>query len=91
MARLLFVLPLLFLFLNKPFVKYNIIIYNQNQNLSWYFLFQLFIAPRGRSYEDFKKESIKHGWPSFRPEEMITENVILHQDGRMESKCLTHL
>jgi len=51
----------------------------------------LFIAPRGRSYEDFKKESIKHGWPSFRPEEMITENVILHQDGRMESKCLTHL
>lgn len=51
----------------------------------------LFIAPRGRSYDDFKKESIKHGWPSFRPEEIISENVIIHPDGRMESKCLTHL
>jgi len=51
----------------------------------------LFIAPRGRSFEDFKEESVYHGWPSFRPEEMISENVILHDDGRMESVCLTHL
>lgn len=51
----------------------------------------LFIAPRGRSFEDFKEESLKHGWPSFRPEEMVSENVILHDDGRMESRCLTHL
>ena len=51
----------------------------------------LFIAPRGRSFDDFKTESLKHGWPSFRPEEIISENVILHDDGRMESRCLTHL
>merc|ERR1712125_181335 len=51
----------------------------------------LFIAPRGRSFDEFREESIHHGWPSFRPEEMISENVILHENGRMESKCLTHL
>jgi peptide methionine sulfoxide reductase MsrB len=51
----------------------------------------LFVAPRGRSFDDFKEESLKHGWPSFRPEEMVSENVIVHDDGRMESRCLTHL
>merc|ERR1712194_814399 len=51
----------------------------------------LFIAPRGRSFAAFQAESLHHGWPSFRPEEMISENVILHEDGRMESVCLTHL
>jgi len=51
----------------------------------------LFIAPRGRSFAEFQEESLHHGWPSFRPEEMISENVILHDDGRMESVCLTHL
>lgn len=51
----------------------------------------LFVAPRGRSFDDFKEESSRHGWPSFRPEEMVSENVILHDDGRMESRCLTHL
>lgn len=51
----------------------------------------LFIAPRNRTFEEFKEESLHHGWPSFRPEEMVSENVIIHPDGRMESKCLTHL
>ena len=51
----------------------------------------LFIAPRGRTFEEFKDESLHHGWPSFRPEEIVSENVIIHSDGRMESKCLTHL
>lgn len=51
----------------------------------------LFIAPRGRTFDEFKTESLKHGWPSFRPEEMISENVIIHNDGRMESVCKTHL
>merc|ERR1712085_117350 len=32
-----------------------------------------------------------HGWPSFRPEEIVSENVIIHEGGRMESRCLTHL
>ena len=51
----------------------------------------LFVAPRGRTFAEFKEESIHHGWPSFRPEEIISENVIIHDDGRMESRCLTHL
>merc|ERR1712224_386386 len=51
----------------------------------------LFVAPRNRTFEDLKAESLKHGWPSFRPAEIVSENVIIHDDGRMESKCLTHL
>ena len=35
----------------------------------------LFIAPRGRTFEEFKAESISHGWPSFRDEEVVWENV----------------
>jgi hypothetical protein len=30
----------------------------------------LFIAPRGRSFEEFQNESKKHGWPSFRDQEV---------------------
>ena len=30
----------------------------------------LFIAPRGRTFEEFKQESLGHGWPSFRDEEV---------------------
>jgi len=51
----------------------------------------LFIAPRGRSFDEFKKESLHHGWPSFSPEEIVSENVIIHFTGRMKSKCGTHL
>ncbi len=36
----------------------------------------LFIAPRGRSFEEFDAESKAHGWPSFRDDEMIVcDNV----------------
>ena len=31
---------------------------------------ELFVAPRGRSWESFVKESRVHGWPSFRDEEV---------------------
>ena len=31
----------------------------------------LFVAPRGRSWEDFIAESRKHGWPSFRDQEVV--------------------
>lgn len=51
----------------------------------------LFVAPRDRSFEEFVQESLKHGWPSFRPAELVSENVIIHPGGRMESKCGTHL
>jgi hypothetical protein len=33
----------------------------------------LFIAPRGRTFEEFKQESLGHGWPSFRDEEVSGE------------------
>merc|ERR1712232_422427 len=35
--------------------------------------------------------NVEHGWPSFRPAEIVSENVIIHEGGRTESKCLTHL
>ena len=51
----------------------------------------LFVAPRGRSFADFREESRRHGWPSFRPAEVVAGNVILREDGRVESRCRTHL
>ena len=46
----------------------------------------LFVAPRGRTFEEFREESLKHGWPSFRPEELVSENVIIHPGGRSECR-----
>ncbi len=37
----------------------------------------LFIAPRGRSKEDFLQESEAHGWPSFRDQE-VTNKQYFH-------------
>lgn len=51
----------------------------------------VFVAPRGRTFEEFKDQSVRHGWPSFRPKEIVSENVILHDGGRLESKCGTRL
>mgnify|MGYP006127283219 FL=1 len=50
----------------------------------------LFIAPRGRSFEDFQKESKSHGWPSFRDEEVVWENVRCLKDGEAISVDGTH-
>jgi len=51
----------------------------------------LFIAPRGRSFEDFEKESRSHGWPSFRDEEVVWENMRCLQNGEAVSVDGTHL
>lgn len=51
----------------------------------------LFVAPRNRTFEQFRQETESHGWPSFRPEELVSENVIIHDGGRMSSVCGTHL
>ena len=51
----------------------------------------LFEAPIGRSMEAFEQESDHHGWPSFRPEEINSENVIINMGGEMASVCGTHL
>ena len=51
----------------------------------------LFIAPKGRSIDDFIKESKAHGWPSFRDEEVIWENVRCLKNGEAVSVDGTHL
>eukprot|EP00286_Rhodomonas_abbreviata_P000425 CAMPEP_0181290086 /NCGR_PEP_ID=MMETSP1101-20121128/1230_1 /TAXON_ID=46948 /ORGANISM="Rhodomonas abbreviata, Strain Caron Lab Isolate" /LENGTH=261 /DNA_ID=CAMNT_0023394355 /DNA_START=57 /DNA_END=842 /DNA_ORIENTATION=- len=51
----------------------------------------LFIAPRGRSFADFVKESRVHGWPSFRDEEVVWDNVRCLRDGETVSLSGTHL
>lgn len=45
----------------------------------------LFIAPRGRSFAEFVKESKVHGWPSFRDEEVVWDNVRCLRDGECVS------
>lgn len=51
----------------------------------------LFVAPRGRSFEEFEKESNSHGWPSFRDEEVVWANVRTLSDGECVSLAGTHL
>jgi len=35
----------------------------------------LFIAPKGRTLKEFVNESKQLGWPAFRDEEVVWENV----------------
>ena len=51
----------------------------------------LFVAPKGRTFEEFKTESLIHGWPSFRDEEVVWENVRVLKDGETVSLTGTHL
>ena len=52
----------------------------------------LFVAPIGRSTEQFIAESQIHGWPSFRDSEVVWENVrILKNSGETVSADGTHL
>ena len=51
----------------------------------------LFVAPRGRSFDEFVRESKAHGWPSFRDEEVVWENVRVLEGGETVSLAGTHL
>ena len=51
----------------------------------------LFTAPRGRTMEDFVKESRAHGWPSFRDDEVNWEYVRVLPNGETVSVDGTHL
>lgn len=51
----------------------------------------LFVAPKGRSLEEFVAESKSHGWPSFRDEEVVWENVRILPDGETVSVDGAHL
>ena len=52
----------------------------------------LFVAPAGsRSKEAFLQESYAHGWPSFRCDEVVWDNVRILPDGEVVSVAGTHL
>jgi hypothetical protein len=53
----------------------------------------LFVAPVNRTMEDFLEESKAHGWPSFRDEEVVAENlrVLRGTAGEVVSIDGTHL
>ena len=51
----------------------------------------LFIAPKGRTMDEFIKESKAHGWPSFRDDEVVWENVRCLKNGEAVSVDGTHL
>ena len=51
----------------------------------------LFKAPVGRSAQDFIDESKKHGWPSFRDDEVVWDNVRCLKNGEAVSVDGTHL
>eukprot|EP00640_Fibrocapsa_japonica_P007034 CAMPEP_0113944916 /NCGR_PEP_ID=MMETSP1339-20121228/37780_1 /TAXON_ID=94617 /ORGANISM="Fibrocapsa japonica" /LENGTH=162 /DNA_ID=CAMNT_0000950279 /DNA_START=30 /DNA_END=515 /DNA_ORIENTATION=- /assembly_acc=CAM_ASM_000762 len=52
---------------------------------------ELFVAPRGRTFDDFVQESKAHGWPSFRDEEVNAEFVRVLSNGEAVSIDGTHL
>jgi len=51
----------------------------------------LFNAPMGRSFHDFVLETKSHGWPSFRDQEVVWDNVRCLPDGEVVSVDGTHL
>eukprot|EP01031_Cornospumella_fuschlensis_P027016 gene27016-32640_t len=51
----------------------------------------LFTAPVDRSLEDFLEESLVHGWPSFRDQEVHWESVRALKNGEVVSVTGTHL
>lgn len=52
----------------------------------------LFVAPIGRTPEQFVQESKIHGWPSFRDQEVVWENVrVLKNSGETVSVDGSHL
>jgi len=51
----------------------------------------LFVAPVGRSWDAFVSESKVHGWPSFRKQEVIWDNVRVLDNGETVSVNGTHL
>merc|ERR1712032_1021637 len=51
----------------------------------------LYVAPKGRSFNDFIVESAAHGWPSFRDAEVVWDDVRVLPDGETVSVDGTHL
>ena len=51
----------------------------------------LFRSPVGRDAKTFLQESYTHGWPSFRDQEVVWENVRCLKNGEVVSVDGTHL
>jgi len=51
----------------------------------------LFVAPKGRTFKEFMTESVTHGWPSFRDEEVVWDSVRCLSNGEAVSVDGTHL
>merc|ERR1712070_438727 len=52
----------------------------------------LFRAPVNRTLAEFQADTTEHGWPSFRPAEVVSEHVITNKtSGLVQSSCGTHL
>jgi len=52
----------------------------------------LFQAPINRTFDEWKAESQEHGWPSFRTQEIMSENLVVDEEtGYVTSTCGTHL
>jgi len=51
----------------------------------------LFVAPQGRTMDEFIDESRRHGWPSFRLEEVVWEHVRVLEGSEVVSTAGTHL
>ena len=51
----------------------------------------LFVAPRGRTLQQFLDESEAHGWPSFRDEEVLWDDMRCLKNGEAVSLAGTHL
>ena len=45
-----------------------------------------------RTFEEWKADTTEHGWPSFRPPEIVEKNVKISDDGlHVYSTCGTYL
>lgn len=55
----------------------------------------LFIAPTGRSFNSWYKETQEHGWPSFRDSEVVQGNIFVNKTDTgfltVYSTCGTYL
>ena len=45
----------------------------------------LFRAPMNRTLAEFKADTEEHGWPSFRDDEVVKENVRVLSDGETDA------
>jgi hypothetical protein len=51
----------------------------------------VFQAPMGRTFAEWQAETEEHGWPSFRSEEVVKDNIVVSTSGTVTSKCGTAL